>query len=132
MELEDFIKTIYLGDRACKKIILDSWAQEVKIQITCISRVRSEQWNYYTDEDIEDGYLVFEKVKNINFEPPGLIPNDFINDVTVEKLEEGYYNVIINISAGYGEGEGIDIDVCIITKSVAIEDPEQPNIRIRD
>ncbi|MDI7226497.1 DUF6258 family protein [Leptospira santarosai] len=132
MELEDFIKTIYLGDQACKAILLDSWNEEIKIQATCISRVRSGSWNYYTDEDIENGYLIFEKAKSINFDPPGFIPNDFINDFSAEKLDDDFYAVTINISSINSKAESISIDIRIVCKSLAIEDPKRPGFRIKD
>src|SRR5580765_715054 len=78
MTPEEFMRTIYLGDRTCKAITMDGWRHELRIQIDCISRVRAEQWDYYTDEDLPDGYLVFEKVESVVFEPAGHIPNDWI------------------------------------------------------
>ncbi len=58
-------QSIYLGDRAIKLIILDGWNELAKIQVDSISRVRSAdgKWNYYTAEDIEDGFLVFGNVR---------------------------------------------------------------------
>ncbi|XDD49563.1 DUF6258 family protein [Leptospira sp. WS92.C1] len=132
MQLDDFINTIYFGDRGCKSIILDGWNDEVKIQITCISRIRAESWNYYTDEDVENGYLVFEKIKSIHFDPPGFIPNDTINDINVEKLQGDFYKIILNISSADLESNYTCIDVQIVAKTLAIEDPKYPNIRIRD
>ncbi len=52
MNIPDFLKTIYLGDRACKSILLDGYENEVKIQIDCISRVRGETWDYYNEENL--------------------------------------------------------------------------------
>lgn len=52
MKPDDFLNSIYLGDRACKAILLDGWRKEVKIQIDAISRVRGETWDFYSAEDV--------------------------------------------------------------------------------
>ena len=69
MNSSDFIKTIYLGDRACKGVVIDGWNSLVKIHIDNISRIRSlsGNWELYTDEDIENGFIVFEFVESIRF-----------------------------------------------------------------
>src|SRR5260370_11417121 len=84
----DFLNTIYLGDRGCKSVLIDGWQDRVLIQVTSISRIRSAsgQWEFYTDEDIENGLLVFKGVHSIEFQPPGLVPNDSINSLDVELL----------------------------------------------
>jgi len=41
MHPRDFLKTIYLGDRGCKKIIIDGWQGRVLMQVNLISRIRS-------------------------------------------------------------------------------------------
>lgn len=56
MEPELFLQTIYLGDRACKAVLIDSWAKRVAIQINVISRIRprAKPWDFYTEADIAD------------------------------------------------------------------------------
>lgn len=78
MDAREFLKTIYVGDRACKAVLVDGWKAEVKVQVTCISRVRSGTWNYDADEDLIDGFLVLEGVTRNFFEPSGMVPNDLI------------------------------------------------------
>lgn len=73
MTPDEFLRTIYLGDRACKSLVLDGWKNEVKIQIDSISRVRGEAWDFYTEEDVDDGFLVFEG--SITF--PSIRPAEF-------------------------------------------------------
>ncbi|MGT2443457.1 DUF6258 family protein [Ensifer adhaerens] len=81
MKPDDFLNSIYLGDLACKAILLDGWRKEVKIQIDAISRVRGETWDFYSAEDVVDGFLVFEGVDHISFDPPGNMPNDDFGDI---------------------------------------------------
>jgi hypothetical protein len=78
MNPQPFLNTIYLGDRACKAIYIDAWNKVAKIQIDSISRVRGETWDYYTNEDIVDGWLVFLGVESFTMSPPGKIPNDYV------------------------------------------------------
>lgn len=64
MNPKEFLESIYLGDRACKAILIDSWNNRVAIQVTVISRVRpgTKSWNFYTDADILDPHPVFSKL----------------------------------------------------------------------
>ena len=68
-----FLKTIYLGDRGVTGISMDSVRKTVKIHIDCISRVRGENWNYYTDEDLENGAIVFTGCKKFFFDTNGIL-----------------------------------------------------------
>lgn len=126
MEPNDFINTLYLGDRGCKKITIDGWNEIVKIQVTTISRVRGEDWNYYKDEDIEDGYIVFSSVEAIHFEPSNYIPNDTINYLSVEKVEDR--DTFIFTFSAYSankEGECVEVITTITAKQIYLEDSLQ-------
>ena len=132
MNVIEFLDTIYLGDRGCKSILIDSWNLEIRLQVTCISRVRSDNWNYYDKEDIPDGFLIFENAKGILFEPSGLIPNDLINDIRARALadHESQYLIEINISSVNSTGIRTEMLIHIYADSMALEDPKRPGHRI--
>lgn len=134
MNPTELLESVYLGDRACKSILVDGWNAEVKIQVTCISRVRGKSWDFYTNEDLIDGFLVFEGVKSIAFEPPGIIPNDTINDVCVEgqDIGTGAYIFDISIDAVDLVGGRTEVKIRIIADSLALEDQTKLGSRIRN
>src|SRR5688500_17186796 len=85
MNPTEFLKSIYLGDRACKALLVDSWKKRVAIQVDVISRLKpgAKTWEFYSDADIKDCWLVFSDVRSLRFEPPGPLPNDLINHASV-------------------------------------------------
>lgn len=120
----DFLKSVYLGDRACKSIFIDSWDSVVKIGINSISRIRSESgnWDYYTDEDVDDGFLVFEGVSYFSLSPEGLLPNDLVNEVLVRPRECGdLWEIEIGVDSANEKGEAIEVRIKMIASKVCIE-----------
>ena len=110
-DIPNLLKTIYLGDRACKSIKIDGRASTVAVEVDCISRVRGSTWDYYNDENIEGGFLVFEGVASIEFQPPGLIPDDYFGDFRAEASPvPGRWKVILEVGNRHGGGVEISID----------------------
>lgn len=135
MKPDKFLNSVYLGDRACTAIVLDGWKDEVKIQIDSISRVRGETWDFYTEEDVDDGFLVFEGVDHVSFDPPGRIPNGEIGDIEFVRNENERFTV--NIDIGYAEQTDgnvkfHNVKLTIRAKAVTIEKPGEEGTRIRD
>lgn len=126
MNPREFIDTIYLGDRFCKTILLDGCNELVKLQINMISRIRSESgnWKYYNDENIEDGLIVFTGVKSILFEPQGFIPNDEIELISCELIEDNEEKYLFNISAASCDEQGkyTRVEMKIVAKGIHLED----------
>ncbi|EON9031803.1 DUF6258 family protein, partial [Escherichia coli] len=46
----------------------DLWSKQIRIQVNLISRIAygTTEWNFYDNEDLEDGYLVFSGVSFFN------------------------------------------------------------------
>jgi hypothetical protein len=133
----EFLQTVYLGDRACKSIYLNSWQNEVSIEVDEISRIRSTSgdWEFYTAEDISNGRIVFTDVKEIHFEPSGPIPNDFINGIwarQADDMSDGRWIFEASISAVAPDGSSTEVIVRIIAADVHLEDPTRigQNIRV--
>lgn len=127
----EFADTIYLGDRAIKSILLDGWKKEIKIQVDSISRVRGETWNFYVDENLDDGFLVMEGVVSFKLEPCGLIPDDWIELTSVRPTDDNTA-FVFEFVAGANRPDGLsmaDVYLTIIAASFCLE--SSSGIRIR-
>ena len=134
MHVKDFVSSIYLGDRACKQISIDSWEQELSIEVDTISRIRSDDgnWNFNNGEDVENGQLVFGNVKNIFFDEHGNIPNDQINYFDVDEQEDGSFCFKLSIDSVSDDGSNTEVIIKIIADSLSIRDPLNPEVLIVD
>ena len=136
MTPEQLLRTIYLGDRGCKAVLIDSWNKRVGIHVTVISFLKpgATTWDFYTDADITDGRLVFTDVRRISFEPSGPVPNDFINDITVTNLEspkgQSVYLFELSISSVDDVGNSTEVVIKIEASGLHLEDPQRPGIEI--
>jgi hypothetical protein len=130
----EFLKTIYLGDRACKSITIDGWWKRVVIQVDEISRIRSAsgQWDYYNEENIIDGSLVFVEARSIQFHPVGPIPNDHINYLEAELIEGDYYRFRLSVGSVDSSSQSTEVVVIIEAKSMHLENPGTPGVSIED
>ena len=134
MNPQKFMASIYLGDRSIEKIIIDNDNKSVSIQIDRVSRVRGSQWNFYDKEDIVHGNLVFEGAKAFLVQPPGPIPNAWIEFVGVEK-EESETNIELYVfkfaSASIGDSPAqTEVSIFITATAVYLQDPSVPDVRI--
>ncbi|MFZ1087140.1 MAG: DUF6258 family protein [Terracidiphilus sp.] len=128
----EFLKTVYLGDRACKSITIDTWGKRVLIQIDEISRIRSAsgRWDFYNGENIVDGLLVFADVKSIFFDPPGPLPNDFINYLEAVPMPDDLYRFTLSIGSVDDSAKTSEIVLTIEAKHIYLEDPQRPGVLI--
>lgn len=125
----DFFKTVYLGDRQCKQLIIDGVAAEVRLQIDLISRVRGSQWDYYADEDIPDGFLIFEGVTKFELMPQGPLPNDWIDILSVtETAVKGLYRFEFSLGAISAEDDD-EVTLTVIANAFCLGDAAGQKIR---
>jgi hypothetical protein len=132
MNPRDFVETIYLGDRGCKGIYLNGWEDKVTVTVDRISRIRdsSGEWNFYSDEDIDDAQIVFTDVKGVQFSPSGPVPNDRINYLEFVKSEEGISTFRFSIDSIKADGTSDEVLLEIQACGIHIEDPKKPNVII--
>ena len=136
LKVPDFLRTVYVGDRACRAIFIESWNRRVALEVDLISRVRSPSgnWEYYSAEDISDGRIVFTGVEFIQFDPPGPLPNDLINELSVKPVDANAGNERWAFEASIGSvaanGRNTEVRVRLIANGVHLEDPRRPGVQI--
>lgn len=128
-KIKDFLNSIYLGDRYCENVIITD--QRMLFQINCISRLEkgTKEWNYYSDEDIEHGYLVFDEVIDYCFSAD-LEINDEIYEIKVIEEKDKIFSFVIygcNVSE-YAVYK--DIEILIKAKKFYILNPRDNSIII--
>lgn len=134
---EQFLATVYLGDRACKSLTIDAWHSRFVMQVSCISRIRSASgnWEFYSDEDLPDGLLVFTGLRSVELTPPGVIPNDLINSITVTTVSDDENNPLclfeLSVGATDRHGNVVEALIRLLAADVHLENPERPGIEIR-
>lgn len=126
MTPDQFIKTIYLGDRLCVSIDIEGLKKRVLLKVDCISRVRGDSWNYHEAEDVHNGFLVFENVSSCNLELKGQLPNDWIEPVSVTQLADKENTWEFVFSLGVVDSQGISSEtlLTVIAESLSIETKE--------
>jgi len=122
MNTKEFVRSVYLGDRACKKVLIDGWNRRCCIQVDSISRLKkgTDTWNYYADEDVNDGWLVFTELSSISISPEGPVPNDSIDIVDVRESGDSY-EFDISIGSGDEKGNITGVLIKLIAKDISIE-----------
>jgi len=132
MDAKKFIETVYLGDRYCMETEYNQEKQLYSMKMNSISRVRSKDgnWNYYTDEDIEEGWIVFGGVMDVIIEIENFQLNDEIYNIDVGNYDNDYYKFFVNGSCADDKGY-IEGTVEIIAKDIYLIDPKKPQQKIR-
>lgn len=140
MTPEEFVNSIYLGDRGCKSVSIEGWDERVIIKVDKISRIRdhSGHWNFYSKEDIDDGLIVITGIKNIKFLPSGPIPNDRINFLKVFKKEDDsianttdeIFVFRLSVDSVSFDGSSKEVLIEIDATDIHLEDPKRPGHKI--
>lgn len=132
MNIERFIESIYLGDRFCTKLVFNGSKNQVELHINLISRIRSESgdWNFYSDEDIINGAIVFNGIRSIGIGKLDLLPNDQIDRIHVKKKENGFYEFIIEMSHVDHDAITHDLTMCLEAEGAYLMNPLLPDIKI--
>lgn len=127
-----FLRTLYLGDRACIGFVVDSWRARVELIIDRISRIRSvsDGWNFDSTGDIENGRLVFEKVTSLSVRPAGPLPNDLILGIDSEPIGDNH-RFTIKIASVDDHGNSTEVTMDILAAGVFLLDPSSPEVEIR-
>jgi hypothetical protein len=138
----ELAKTLYLGDRALRAILIDGWERKVAFTVTCISRVRpgTTTWDFYSERDIENGVIVLTGVESLRLEPGGPLPNDYINDLSVHRVEtEGgtaesnpLFEFRLNVSSVGDDATHTEVVIEVNASGMHLEDPSLPGIELRD
>lgn len=125
--LKEFINSIYLGDRYCERVEINT--DKIIIQINLISRIEegSREWNYYSQEDIEHGCLVFDNVAEYS-QSSELPFNDEIYKIQVTGKENDIYSFIVYGCSVSDEAFSTDIQLHIRAKKFYILDPKNHRI----
>lgn len=121
--IEKILSTIYLGDRFCENVVIQD--EQILFQINCISRLRegTEEWNYYSEADIEHGYLVFDEV--IDFRSSSELPfNDEIYAIEIVEKMNGIYTFIVYGCNVSDDAISTDIELQIRAKNFYIFNPQ--------
>jgi hypothetical protein len=134
MTPEQFLKTVYLGDRACKGYIVDIWERRFSLVVDSISRIRSPSgiWDFDTSEDISDGCLVFENITSLAFTPSGSIPNDYILGISVEPSQDSYIFQVSVASTSSEDSTSCVVEISLHATGVYLQDPGWPDKKIRE
>ena len=120
--IEKILCSIYLGDRFCENVTIKD--DKISFQIDCISRLRqgTEKWDYYSEEDIEHGYLVFDEV--IDFSSSSELPfNDEIYEIEISEKMNGIYTFVVYGCNVSDDAISTDIELRIRAKKFYIYNP---------
>jgi len=119
---------------------LDGWHDRVVIQVTCISRIRSPngEWNFYTGEDIEDGFLVLTGLQAFKMTPADAVPNDMVNYLKVTSTMEGatssgdqHWKFVLSIHSIDQSTTSREMILEVVAADLHLEDPNSPGCRIQ-
>lgn len=132
-QMKDFLHSLYLGDRWCESMKIEE--NRVMIQVNCISRLKkgTKEWNYYSDEDIEHGCLVFDEVTEFKANSD-LEFNDEISEIKVLQKEDEIYTFVVygcHVPLDSLKEPCVNLDYQIKAKSFYILNP-QDNTIIRE
>lgn len=107
-------------------VVFDKTKRQLRIQVDCISLVRpgTEQWDYYTERDIQNGWIVFSGVDTVKMQPENIEPNDFINDISVESDadQDGRYGITMSICSIDATGHSREVIMSVRSSCAHLED----------
>lgn len=126
MNPRKLVQSIYLGDRGCTAFVFDDQKKQLRIQVDCISLLRpgSQKWDYYSERDIENGWIVFSGVDTFKMQPQNVEPNDFINEIAVENDtdQNGQHQINISISSVDTAGNSTEVIISARVSDAHLED----------
>ena len=129
-DIQEILKSFYVGDEACKSITIDGWNKEVRIQVTCIYRGPG-----VLEGALVGGQILFRGVSSIEITPAGIVPNDLINDIRAIPVEGRLHAFELSIDSATEEGLHTEVIVRIVAEAISIRPSAEnhgPDVDSRD
>ncbi len=123
MKPNEFIKKIYYGDSGCKKVIIDGWSGSVQIQLDSMFIIKGKSFDYLVDEEINDGFIIFEGVNNFSWSG-SFLPNDVVSSISCHSdsaNEQGEYSFTVSINHVDSNAHSHEIVLSISATNVSLK-----------